>query len=115
MTVRVQREDFDIGAELARLTEGRHSIGGVTSCVGLVRDMGDGGGAITMEHYPGMTACEIEAIAAEPHQRWPLEASRFIHRYGRPAPGDRIVLVATAGAHRRAAFESCEFLIDWLK
>ncbi len=114
MSVRVQREDFDAGAELTKLTAGRHSVGGVTCFVGLVRDMG-GGGAMTLEHYPGMTERQIEAIEAEAHRRWPLEASLVIHRFGRLEPGDRIVLVATASAHRQAAFESCEFLIDWLK
>jgi molybdopterin synthase catalytic subunit len=115
--IRVQREDFDVGAELAALTQGKTGIGGVASFVGLVRDVAKGEpvGAMTLEHYPGMTEREIEAIAAEAKQRWPLEAVLIIHRYGRLMPGDRIVLVATASAHREAAFESCHFLIDWLK
>jgi molybdopterin synthase catalytic subunit len=119
--IRVQAEDFDIGAELARLTADNRNIGGLASFVGLVRDMAPGGagnvpiGAMTLEHYPGMTEKKLAEIAAEANRRWPLEASLIIHRYGRLEPGDRIVLVATASAHRQAALESCQFLIDWLK
>ena len=117
MTVRVQRDDFDVGAELAALTQGKTSIGGVTSFLGLVRDMAGGAAvsAMTLEHYPGMTERQLEAIEAEARGRWPLDDVLIIHRYGRLEPGDRIVLVATASAHREAAFESCHFLIDWLK
>ncbi|HEV8029270.1 MAG TPA: molybdenum cofactor biosynthesis protein MoaE [Stellaceae bacterium] len=117
MVIRVQREDFDVGAELAALTRGKTGIGGVASFIGLVRDVagGEAVGAMTLEHYPGMTERQIEAIAAEARQRWPLEAVLIIHRYGRLEAGDRIVLVATASAHREAAFASCAFLIDWLK
>ncbi|WP_029006733.1 molybdopterin synthase catalytic subunit MoaE [Azospirillum halopraeferens] len=117
MTIRVQCEDFDVGAELEALTRGRTSIGGVTSFVGYVRDMAGGApvSAMTLEHYPGMTERQLEAIAGEARRRWPLDAVLVIHRYGRLEPGDRIVLVATASAHREAAFESCHFLIDWLK
>ena len=115
--IRVQREDFDVGAELAALTRGRTGIGGVTSFVGLVRDIaGDQPiAAMTLEHYAGMTERQLAAIEAEARRRWPLEAVLVIHRIGRLEPGDRIVLVATASAHREAAFESCHFLIDWLK
>ncbi len=115
--IRVQREDFDIGAEMARLTEGRHDIGGVASFVGLVRDLagGEAAGAMTLEHYPGMTERKLAEIEAEAQRRWPLAATLVIHRYGRLEPGDRIVLVATASVHRQAALESCAFLIDWLK
>jgi molybdopterin synthase catalytic subunit len=115
MAIRVQAEDFDIGAELAALTDGDVSIGGVTSFVGLVREMGSGPSAMTLEHYPGMTERQLAEIEAEAHARWPLPASLIVHRYGRLEPGDRIVLVATASKHREAAFESCHFLIDWLK
>lgn len=117
MTVRVQREDFDVGAELASLSDGNHNVGGLCSFVGLVRDMNDGDGvsAMTLEHYPGMTEKMLERIEAEAHERWPLESSLIIHRHGRLLPGDRIVLVAAASAHRQAAFEACNFLIDWLK
>ena len=124
--IRVQQEDFDIGAELDRLSQGNHAVGGVASFVGLVRDMapartpsaektGDKIGAMTLEHYPGMTEKQLTAIEAEARQRWPLQECLIIHRYGRLLPGDRIVLVATASAHRQAALESCAFLIDWLK
>ena len=115
--IRVQREDFDVAAELAALGAGRTDIGGVVSFVGLVRDMAGGAavGAMTLEHYPGMTEKQLAAIEAEAQARWPLAASLIIHRYGRLEPGDRIVMVATASAHRDAAFDSCRFLIDWLK
>ena len=117
MVIRVQREDFDVGAEIVALTRGKTGIGGVASFSGLVRDVAGGEpvGAMTLEHYPGMTERQLEAIAAEARQRWPLEAVLIVHRYGRLEPGDRIVLVATASAHREAAFASCAFLIDWLK
>ena len=125
--IRVQREDFDIGSELDALTRDNPGIGGLCSFVGLVRDLhpdartpGSESGegrveAMTLEHYPGMTEKMLERIDAEAHRRWPLEASLVIHRYGRMEPGERIVLVATASAHRQAAFDSCQFLIDWLK
>ena len=117
MVVKVQGEDFDVGKELAALTEGNWAIGGMTSFVGLVRDLGgaDALKAMTLEHYPGMTEKMLREIEAEANERWSLEASLLVHRYGRLAPGDRIVLVATASAHRQAAFDSCAFLIDWLK
>ena len=119
--IRVQREDFDIGAELDQLTAGNRQIGGVASFVGLVREMagdasfGAPGSSMTLEHYPGMTEKKLAEIEAEAMARWPLDACLVIHRYGRLEPGDRIVMVATASAHRQAALESCAFLIDWLK
>ena len=115
--IRVQREDFDIGVELERLTSGNHRIGGVASFIGLVRDMGGSErvSALTLEHYPGMTEKRLAEIETEAHRRWPLDAVLMIHRYGRLEPGDRIVLVATASAHREAALAACHFLIDWLK
>ena len=119
--IRVQREDFDVGAELDRLAAGDHSVGGVASFVGLVRDMGGPGNsagqvsALTLEHYPGMTERKLAEIEAEANRRWPLAASLIIHRYGRLEPGDRIVLVATASPHREATLAACHFLIDWLK
>jgi len=117
MAVRVQREDFDVGAEIAALTAGRTDIGGVATFLGLVRDMAgnDQISAMSLEHYPGMTEKMLAEIEAEARTRWPLDATLIIHRHGRLEPGDRIVLVATASAHRKAALESCEFLIDWLK
>ncbi|HJT08653.1 MAG TPA: molybdenum cofactor biosynthesis protein MoaE [Stellaceae bacterium] len=116
-TIRVQREDFDVGAELDALSRGKTTIGGITSFVGLVRDIAGGQKitAMTLEHYPEMTERELRGIADEALRRWPLDALLIIHRFGRLAPGERIVLVATASAHRAAAFQSCHFLIDWLK
>ena len=115
--IRVQREDFDVGAELARLAEGDRAVGGVACFVGLARDMaGDAPiGAMTLEHYPGMTEKKLAEIEAEANRRWTLAASLIVHRYGRLEPGERIVLVATAAAHRDAALDACRFLIDWLK
>ena len=115
--IRVQREDFDIGAEIAALTDGNRAIGGVASFVGLVRDMAGNAsiGAMTLEHYPGMTEKALAKIEVEAQERWPLQASLIIHRYGRLEPGDNIVLVITASAHRQAAFESAMFLMDYLK
>ena len=117
MTVRVQRQDFDVGAELVALGAGNHAIGGIASFVGVVREMaGDQKiGAMTLEHYPGMTERALAEIEAEARRRWPLEACLIIHRYGRLEPGERIVMVATASAHRQAALEACAYLIDWLK
>jgi len=115
--IRVQQHDFDIGAELAKLTDGNTSIGGVCSFVGLVRDFAgdDAVDGMTLEHYPGMTEKQLEAIDKQAQDRWPLDATLIIHRFGSLEPGDRIVFVAAASAHREAAFEACHFLIDWLK
>ena len=115
--IRVQQEDFDVGAELQALSAGNRQIGGITSFVGLVRDLSEGTDIkrMTLEHYPGMTEQALQEIETEARRRWPLEAVTIIHRYGPLAPGDRIVLVAVASAHREAAFAACHFLIDWLK
>lgn len=115
--IRVQQEDFDVGAEMAALTAGRTDVGAVASFVGLVRDVtGDmRSSAMTLEHYPGMTEKQLGEIEAQARDRWPLTAVTIIHRVGRLEPGDRIVLVLTASAHRQAALDSCAFLIDWLK
>ncbi len=115
MSIRVQSEDFDPGAEIARMTAGRTDIGAVTSFVGLVRGNAGDGSAMTLEHYPGMTEKQLSAIEAEARKRWPLDDVVIIHRFGRLSPGERIVLVAVASSHRAAAFSACEFLIDWLK
>ena len=115
--VSVQAEDFDIGAEIARLTAGAGDVGAVVSFTGLVRG-GTGADAIEameLEHYPAMTERALEDIVAEAGRRWPLSAVRVIHRHGRLAPGARIVLVLTASRHRQAAFEAAEFLMDYLK
>jgi molybdopterin synthase catalytic subunit len=115
--IRVQQEDFDPAAEVERLVAGNRAIGGVVTFLGLVRDLADARAirAMTLEHYPGMTEKLLAEIEAEARGRWPLEASLIVHRYGRLEPGDRIVLVAVASAHRQAAFEACAFLVDWLK
>lgn len=115
--IRVQEEPFDAGAELAALKAGRTDIGGTVMFLGTVRDLSGGSGvrAMTLEHYPGMTEKALEEIEAQALARWPIDASLVIHRYGRLEPGDDIVLVITASAHREAAFEACHFLIDWLK
>ena len=115
--IRVQLEDFDVGAEIRALSKGRDDFGAVVSFTGIVR-RGTGEDAIrsmTLEHYPGMTEGELERIEAEARRRWPLAASLIIHRYGRLLPGDNIVLVITASSHRQAAFEAAEFLMDYLK
>lgn len=115
--IRVQAEDFDVGRELEKLSDGNHGVGGVCSFVGLVRDIAGGKPieAMTLEHYPEMTEKALAKIEAEARDRWPLEETLIIHRTGRLEPGDRIVLVAAASAHREAAIEACHFLIDWLK
>jgi len=115
--IRIQREDFDVGAELAALTAGNPKIGGLAVFVGLVRDVAGNEAvrAVTLDHYPGMTEKKLAEIEAEARRRWPLEATLIVHRYGRLEPGERIVLVAAASAHRDAAFAACRYLIDWLK
>ena len=114
MVVRVQDAGFDLGAEMSRLISGDTTIGAVVSFTGTVRDTGDLI-SMTLEHYPGMTEASLVAIETEAHQRWPLQASLIIHRYGRLVPGDNIVGVATASSHRQAAFDAAAFLMDYLK
>jgi molybdopterin synthase catalytic subunit len=114
VAVRVQREDFDLGAELAGLRKGRRDIGALVSFSGLVRDTG-GLEAMELEHYPGMTEKALAAIEAEARERWELGACLIVHRYGRLLPGEQIMMVATAATHRQAAFEAAEFLMDYLK
>lgn len=115
--IRVQEHPFEVGAELRALTAGKTHIGGTAVFVGSVRDLSDGRriGAMTLEHYPGMTEAALSEIETEAHQRWPLDETLIIHRYGRLEPGEDIVLVIAASAHRDAAFDACRFLIDWLK
>ena len=115
--IRVQSADFDVGLELKKLTEGTRKVGAVTSFVGLVRDIAekDTISAMFLEHYPGMTEKQLADIENEANKRWDLNSSLIIHRYGRLEPGDNIVLVACASAHRESAFDACHFLIDWLK
>ena len=113
MTVRIQREDFNIGAEIAQLTRARADIGAVATFTGICRD--DGIKAMTLEHYPGMAESEIERHVEEAQARWPLLGVTVIHRHGRLTPGENIVLVLTASSHREAAFAAAEFLMDYLK
>lgn len=115
--IRVQAEPFDPARELAAFARGRTDVGGVASFTGLVRDQhgGEPVTAMTLEHYPGMTERQLGAIETEARERWPLLDVLVIHRYGRMLPGEPIVLVAAASAHREAALAACAFLIDWLK
>ena len=112
--IQVQEALFDMAAESAALTACRTDIGGVASFLGVCRG-DDGLAAMVLEHYPGMTERALGRIAAEAEARWPLTGCTVIHRVGRILPGEPIVLVLTASAHRAAALESCAFLIDWLK
>lgn len=113
--VRVQAEDFDIEAEIRRLTEGRRDVGAVVTFTGLCRDEGGRLAALELEHYPGMAEAEIMRIAKEAAERWPVTGLTAIHRHGRIAPGRNIVLVAAASPHRQAAFDAASFLMDFLK
>jgi molybdopterin synthase catalytic subunit len=114
--VRIERKDFDIAAEIERVRRGSHSdIGAVVSFIGVCRDESGRLAALHLEHYPTMAETEIAAIAGEAASRWPLSAISVIHRHGRIAPGENIVLVVTASTHRQAAFSAAEFLMDYLK
>ena len=113
--IKVQTEDFDVGAEIAALTAGRTDIGGIGCFVGTVRDNGRTVTGMTLEHYPGMTERAITVIADQAAERWPLLGCTVIHRVGPLRPGDNIVLVVAASAHRQAALDATSFLIDWLK
>jgi molybdopterin synthase catalytic subunit len=117
VTVRIQREAFDAAAESAKLTHGRTDVGAVVTFTGICR--GDENGkpivALTLEHYPGMVEQEITRHVEEARSRWPLLGATVIHRHGRITPGEDLVLVVTASAHREAAFASAEFLMDYLK
>ena len=114
MTIRVQREDFDIAAEVDALKRANNATGSVVTFTGVVRD-DDGLSSLTLEHYPGMTEREIGAHVAEAKSRWPLTGVTVIHRIGRLRVGDNIVLVAVTSAHRQAAFAAAEFLMDYVK
>lgn len=117
MAVRVQEQDFDLGAEIAALRAGRTDIGALVTFTGLVRDMAKGAPIedMTLEHYPGMTEKALGKIEAEACARWDLQACLIIHRFGRMAPGEQIMMVATAAPHRGDAFAAAEFLMDFLK
>jgi molybdopterin synthase catalytic subunit len=115
--IRVQEQDFDIGGEIAALRAGRTDVGAIAAFVGTVRDCAEKSAisAMTLEHYPGMTEKELVRIEAEARARWPLLDALIVHRVGRLVPGDNIVLVVTLSAHRQAAFEAAQFLMDYLK
>jgi len=114
-TVRIQAEDFDIAAEIAGLTRGRPDIGAVVTFTGLCRDEAGTLSALELEHYPGMAEAEIARIARQAMERWPLSGLTTIHRHGKIRPGENIVLVVAASAHRQAAFDAANFLMDFLK
>ena len=115
--IRVQRQRFDVNAEIEKLTAGNPKIGGVATFIGFVRNesQGDAVTAMTLEHYPGMTEKAIGKIVNDVVNRWSLGDVLVIHRYGRLAPGDFIMMVATAAKHRKEAFEAADFLMDYLK
>jgi molybdopterin synthase catalytic subunit len=113
LTIRVQTEPFDAAAETARLK--RSGVGAIVTFAGICRDEDGRLAALELEHYPGMAEAEMERIAAEAADRWPLYGATIIHRVGRIAVGDDIVLVAVASAHRDAAFEAARFMMDFLK
>ncbi|TXG82424.1 MAG: molybdenum cofactor biosynthesis protein MoaE [Sphingomonadales bacterium] len=117
IVVRVQAEDFDYAAEMAALRMRAAGAGALVGFTGLMRDMHDGARltAMTLEHYPGMAERQLTELAQTAAQRWPLLGITILHRHGRLTPGDQIVLVGTASAHRQAAFEAAQFLMDWLK
>ena len=116
-TVRLQREEFDAATEAAALTRGRTDVGALVTFTGICRgaESGEPIAALTLEHYPGMAEAEIGRHVEEAKARWPLMGVTVIHRYGRIAPGENIVLVVTASSHREAAFAAAEFLMDYLK
>lgn len=113
--VRIQAQAFDVAAEIRAIAEGRRDIGGIVSFTGLCRDEGGRLAALELEHYPGMAEREIGRVAEEAAARWPLMGLVAIHRYGLIRPGEDIVLVIAAAAHRRAAFEAADYLMDFLK
>ena len=117
MAVKVQQEPFDIGAEIQAVHGRNPRVGAIASFVGTVRDVneGQGVGAMTLEHYPGMTEKALEEICAQARARWDLIDTLVIHRHGRLEPLEAIVLVAVASAHRAEAFAACEFIMDYLK
>ena len=117
MTVRVQQDDFNIEAEIEALKADRTDIGAIVTFTGTVRDMSKTGPIkeMSLEHYPGMTEKQLKAIEQDAHNRWPLQGTTIIHRYGDLNPGDNIVLTITLPKHRQAAFEAAEFIMDFLK
>ena len=114
-SVSVRTDDYDTAAEISALTAGRTDVGAVVTFSGLCRDDGGTLEALEIEHYPGMAEDEIARVCAEADARWPLQGCRVIHRHGAIRPGENIVLVVTASAHRAAAFAAADFLMDYLK
>ena len=117
MTIRVQVEDFDVGAEISQLRMARKDVGALVSFVGQVRDVneGDAVSQLTLEHYPGMTEKSLAGIVEQAKKRWDIFDALIIHRVGTMQPTEQIVLVAVSGAHRGEAFKACEFVMDYLK
>ncbi|MBI4985552.1 MAG: molybdopterin synthase catalytic subunit MoaE [Rhodocyclales bacterium] len=115
MSVSVQEADFDTGAEIAALSRNDDGAGAVASFVGLVRGGSDGVGAMSLEHYPGMTEKALAEIVAIACRRWDVRRVRVIHRIGRLLPGEPIAFVGVASSHRGDAFAACEFIMDYLK
>jgi molybdopterin synthase catalytic subunit len=117
MTVRIQTEDFDAGAEIAALRRGNAKVGAVASFIGIVRDVNEGDAVkeLALEHYPGMTEKAIEEIIGQARARWDVYEALVIHRVGTLRPSDQIVLVVVTGAHRGEAFAACEYIMDYLK
>ena len=117
MIVRVQEQDFDVGAEMLALRRGNPKIGAIASFVGLVRDVneGDSVATMTLEHYPGMTERALEKIVNEAQTRWDILDVCVVHRVGQLRPTDQIVLVIVSSSHRGEAFAACEFIMDYLK
>ncbi len=114
--ISVQSKDFDMSTESRLISEGHHDIGAIVSFTGLVRDLADKSlKSMTLEHYPAMTSLELERITDEAKKRWPLQGLTVIHRYGELFPGDQIVLVIAASAHRDAAFQAASYIMDFLK
>lgn len=117
MSIRVQKHDFNVGLQIAAMRDGNRSIGAIASFIGLMRDFNDGENVLsmTLEHYSGMTEKALQTIANNAISRWEIIDVTIIHRVGNFAPGDQIVLVMVASAHRAAAFAACEFIMDFLK
>jgi molybdopterin synthase catalytic subunit len=115
VVIRIQAEDFDVAAETAAVAQVCADIGAAVAFTGLCRDEGGRLAALELEHYPGMAEAEVARVVEEARLRWPLSGVTVIHRYGKIEPGQNIVLVLTASAHRQAAFEAAAFLMDFLK
>jgi len=113
--IRIQAGDFDVAAEMSAVSRGRPDIGAVVTFTGLCRDENGRLSALELEHYPRMAEADLQRIAREAGERWPLSAISIIHRHGKLVPGDNIVLVVAASAHREAAFNAASYMMDFLK